>query len=183
MEYFQLTEQSSDRSWGVVVPPSQFENQETIWHFSDGKTLDIPRSIRLDIDKGEPTDFSLTGFSIAIVSNSFRQVLETSWSDEIQFIRTTCGQDAILWILNVLHSVDCIDYDESSVQLCTSKGKAFRHRYGKPEMISRLVIDKSKVEGRHIFRIADWRPAIIVSEAVRNAVEQRRLKGVAFIAV
>ena len=85
--------------------------------------------------------------------------------------------------MNVLSLVECIDYEKSELQICTNRGRAFRHRYGKPEMISRLAIKRSEIESRSMFRVADWRTAIIVSEDLKKTIEVERMKGVAFVEV
>ena len=180
MRFFQLLETANDDAWTVSIPPSQFVNQQVVWQFSEGRTLAMDDSIEVEIGSGAPTDFVLTGFSIPVVSGAFREIVESICPSEVQFFPTIGTDISRLWVMNVLASIECIDYEKSELQICANKGRAFRHRYGKPEMISRLAIKDIAPETGSIFRVKDWRTAIIVGNYLKEAIETAKLKGVAF---
>ncbi len=183
MRFFQITESSDEHAWSITVPPSQFTDQKTVWSFSEGRHLAITEAIQIEVGSGLHTDFVLTGFSIPIVSDSFREVVEEVCPDEVQFYPTKGCNLGRMWVMNVLSSVECIDYEQSEIRLCTNNGRAFRKRYGKPEMITRLCIVSSSVQGHKMFRVQDWRTAIVVNNEVKDAIRNSGIKGVGFIEV
>jgi hypothetical protein len=45
---------------------------------------------------------------------------------------------------------------------------------------SELVIDESKAQGLHLFRLAECCSAIVISETVRNKIEEKNISGMVF---
>jgi hypothetical protein len=43
-----------------------------------------------------------------------------------------------------------------------------------------MVIDCARAEGHHLFRVADWKVAVIVSAELREAMEERGFSGVEY---
>ncbi|MEZ6133431.1 MAG: hypothetical protein R3C53_00840 [Pirellulaceae bacterium] len=180
MKWFQLIDAADDRSWAISVPPEQFDDPKKVWEFSAGKLVQVLEPIHLRMQQGNERDFSLTGFSIPVVTSRFREVVETLCPNEVQFFSATGVGKMQLSILNIPVSLDVIDYKNSTVQLCMNRGRAFRERYGKPEMVSKLVIKKNDLGGRSIFRVKDWRPAIIVNAKLKDALVDAAVTGIYF---
>jgi hypothetical protein len=81
--------------------------------------------------------------------------------------------------MNVLPCVDCIDEKASHIQYFPAK----HAKAGKPRSIYPLVLDPSRIGSHHIFHPKDWRVATIVSEDVKNALDEIGATGMEYVPV
>jgi hypothetical protein len=88
------------------------------------------------------------------------------------------GVQGQYFILNVIARLPCVDEYRSAVVKWTADD-ARPDKIGHYRMISDLTIDAERVRGHHMFRIDDWEVALIVSEELKNALENAGL-GISF---
>lgn len=182
MRYFKLSQTPDDQAWFIDLPPEQFDDFATIWRFTSGTQIEVNSSILVEIEQGIEVDFNITAHGIIVLTPRAKDVFAESCGDEVQFLPATSRDGRRLFILNPLRIVDCIDHDRSVIQYCTTRGRAFRHKFGKPEMITSLVLT-SAIQNCKIFRVKDWEVTVVASEQVCEAIRDQNLSGVQFVAV
>jgi hypothetical protein len=108
-------------------------------------------------------------------------VIERTAPNDLQRIPVVIDGEQGGWeIINVLPCVDCIDRQASLMQYYPADHPA---KAGKPRGVIRLVLDPSRIGSHHIFHPKDWRVATIVSEDVRNALDEIGATGMEYVPV
>jgi hypothetical protein len=125
-------------------------------------------------------DFNFCDFDMVVTPSAFKAELETLVGSVIQRIPVTVdGRRDGFEILNVCELVKCVDEARSLLTKWTA-ADGRPDKIGKYHMIVELKIDPAAAKDHQIFRIADWRIALIVSEKVRSLFEVRKVSGLIF---
>jgi hypothetical protein len=125
-------------------------------------------------------DFSYDVFSGVIASARLSRAFAEFGGDDVQLIPAAIPGHDGFHVVNVLACVDAIDHDRSVIQY---RDLDETHRPGEPRGVVRLVIDPAKAEGRHVFRLHEWRVALIVSEDFKLRVEAEQMTNMEFTCV
>ncbi len=171
--------------WVLKSPVDEHGHEVDPWQFSEGRVLDIPSELRLPVSHlGRELDFSLTGLGVVAVHGRVVQLFERLGIREVQFLPARVeGHSGPYFILNTLRVIRCID-DARCEEV-----RYWRPEDGQPEKVGEyrvvvgLRIDSSKVGGASIFRPWGWPVALIVSEHLKQAMEQEGLTGLRFVEV
>jgi len=114
------------------------------------------------------------------VSRRFREVIETYAKDDrvqwipVQLVCYTTGEvDEDFFFFNPLDQVDAMDHDRSEAIYPVPGTRLL-------PTIKRLVLDKSKLRGRHVVRLEESPTVILVSDEIRRAVIAAGLIGLKF---
>lgn len=179
-----------------VLP--DFEKYPEAWflvgpYANDGEELDprefcygqryvgrAPREVAIE-SGNVPVAFQLGAFDMPVVSVGVADILESNAENNIErFTVSVRGTDsAIREIVNAIHSVDCVDEENSVLRRWTPEdGRP--DKVGQFREISRLKIDPSRVGGHGIFRIKGSLIKLIVSEKVMLALSAVPDLGVVF---
>ena len=101
------------------------------------------------------------------------------------------GEDERYELLHVATRMDCIDWEHTPAQALSSNGvangtlgslahlvdRANLYRYVAP---GDMVLDSRGIEGARIFRVVDWNLYAVVTERVKQALEEAQVNGVEF---
>ncbi|HYO57224.1 imm11 family protein [Archangium sp.] len=188
--YFELAEtmytpDGSD-GWALQGPFDEQGMDLDPWRYTDGQHLDMekPPTFRVALPAGNPLDFNISGLGIPIVHARVVRIFEQLGTQDVQFLPAKIASRPEPWfILNVTRVVRSID-DARCRQV-----NYFRPEDGQPEKVGTyravhgMRIDPTKVEGAHIFRPWGWVVAIIVSQDIKEALEQAHVTGTRFIEV
>jgi hypothetical protein len=129
---------------------------------------------------GIKTDFVRGAISFPVVSKKLKDIISLYEIDNTEFYPVrmlSFGKDEIeldksnYFILNVLNRVSAFDFEKSVYTPMENFPNI-------PVNIKKIVIDKSKAEGRKIFRIPQSSGQIIISEDVKNSILSEGLLGV-----
>ena len=192
--YFRLTETmyTPDGSDGWTLQGPFDERGARLvdpWQYADGQHLDVAKTaalptFRIAQPAGSPLDFNISGLGIPVVPERVVRIFERLGTKDVQFLPTKIDSRPDPWfILNVTRVVRCID-DARCRQV-----NYFKPEDGQPEKIGTyravhgLRIDPTRVEGARIFRPWGWLVAIIVSQDIKEALEQEHVTGTKFIEV
>jgi Immunity protein family (Imm11) len=152
-----------------------------VWAYSIGNPAQPPPYPFRISHEGPRSDVNITCFGTFVVSKSVANVVDAVADSEVQLIPVTIGGDTDEWfILNILSVVECIDYQRSQIPSYYPDDFEDASRAGKPRGILRLVIDPERVGDHQIFRVKDWRVAVVVSEKIRAALDQSWAIGLRF---
>jgi hypothetical protein len=163
------------------------EQKEEIdpWQFDEGRVLELGCVPRFPLDiPGRPLDFCWAAFSILVVSDRFAALFERLNVREVQFIPTRIEGHSEPWfILNPLRVIRCIDDTRCEEVRYWKPEDGQPEKVGEYRVVAGMRIDPMKVENARIFRPWGWRVALIVSEDLKQALEQEGITGTKFIEV
>ena len=83
-------------------------------------------------------------------------------------------------IVDIIDQVECLDEGLSHVERFVPNDTVRPDRAGEVSLVIDLHIHADRAAGRHLFRVADWDVAVIVSAALRAAIGAAGLTGVVF---
>ncbi|WP_369945125.1 imm11 family protein [Vitiosangium sp. GDMCC 1.1324] len=137
--------------------------------------LDIP---------GLSLDFCWAAFSILVVNERFIQLFERLGVREVQFIPTRVeAHPEPYFILNPLRIIRCIDDARCEEVRYWKPEDGQPEKVGEYRVVAGMRIDPTKVGDARIFRPWGWPVALIVSEDLKQAMEQEGITGTRFIEV
>jgi hypothetical protein len=149
--------------------------------YEDGTIIDALPPLQVGTKRrGKPLDFTFTTTDMPVVTAKTAALLSTVADEDIQRIPALLARLGEEYeIINVVSRVPCIDPVRSNIMWWT-EADGRPDKIGKPQMITKLVIDPERVIGHHIFRPEGWEVVVIVSDVVKEALEKARVSGVKF---
>ncbi|HZI03291.1 MAG TPA: DUF1629 domain-containing protein, partial [Archangium sp.] len=192
--YFQLTQNvyAPDSSDGWVFQGPFDERGARLvdpWQYTDGQHLDVVNTaaaptFRVAQPAGTPLDFNISGLGIPVVPERVVRIFERLGTKDVQFLPAKIASLADPWfILNVTRVVRCIDDTRSRHVAYFGPEDGQPKKVGTYRAVHGMRIDTTKTEGARIFRPWGWLVAIIVSQDIKEALEQERVTGAKFIEV
>ncbi len=185
MQYFRLTlEVEIKGAWYLSEIVDEQGKEVLASRFNHGKVFDFAKKLTvLPNVVGNPVDFRETSFAAPIVSSAFVAVVESFDPTAIQRIPVIVAPSTTGYeILNILTMLECLDYELTDVERYTNE-YVFPEKLGQIKSLLNIRIRPEVAEGHHIFRLAEWWVVTIVSEALKNALEEKRFTGMKFIPV
>jgi len=130
---------------------------------------------------GTPTDYTLAGIDMPVITRRVGELLGRLAGTEIQRIPVRVdGHDEQYEILNVISVVPCIDTKRSRIMWWT-EADGRPDKVGQPRMISKFVLDRAALTGHNILIPKEWRVVVLVSEVLKVALEEAGVTGVRFL--
>lgn len=187
MRYFDLLDDMLiPERWVVRSPVDEHGREVNPWQFKKGRLLDLQGTLRLHQSlSGRPLDFSHTGLGVPVVSERMVTLFERlGLQQQVQFFPAQVeGHAEPYFILNILRVIRCIDEARSEEIHHWKPEDGNPDKVGQYRVVSGMRIDPSQVGDAHIFRPWGWRVAIIVSEHLKQAMEEARISGTRFVEV
>ncbi|WNG20472.1 imm11 family protein [Cystobacter fuscus] len=169
--------------WELDDPVDQRGQALRTWLLARGESAHVEGRLRIPIYvPGRSLDFSLlAGAPIPVVRARVAAVFSELAPDDVQLIPVDVdGQTEPYVLLNITRVVKCID-DEASDEV-----RYWKLEDGQPEKLGQyrsvigMRIDPSKVGNAGVFRTWGWELAIVVSEAIKDALERMGATGTKF---
>ncbi|MCP3062235.1 hypothetical protein LXT21_25940 [Myxococcus sp. K38C18041901] len=170
--------------WLIETPTRESgEAFDEPWMFADGRQLENPGKMKARISTpGAKRTFVFSAIEkTPLVSGPVANVFRVLVPDDVQLMPVSVqGESEPYFLVNATKAVDCIDearcqeiqHDDADDGVPEFEGQ-YRWIYG-------LRIDPSKAEGSHVFRLKKFKVALIVSEEIKDALEQVGNLGVSF---
>lgn len=182
--YFKLRDHMSIPGRWVLDGP--FDEQGTeldSWQFGNGQRIELACVPRFTLSHvGGAVDFSQTGLGVLVVNGRVAAILARLAIQDVQLLPARVeGQTEPWFILNVLRIIRCID------DARCGEVEYWRPEDGQPEKVGQysyvhgLRVDPTKVGDAHIFRPWGWDVAIIVSDTLKQALEQEGITGMKYV--
>lgn len=132
---------------------------------------------------GVALPYSATAFAVSVASVGLAEAISAIAGEDLQRLPVTIPGHAHFEVMNVVRIVKCLDERRSEyVKFTASDYRA--DLAGQYKSVPVLYIDPLSIPGNaHIFRVAGWPLAIIVSAPVRRAMEAVGCLGAVFIEV
>lgn len=187
MIYFDLyDDMRSPARWLLVDPIDESGQEINPWQFGKGRPLDLKGTLRFaQYHPGSALDFSLAGMGIPVVHGRVVSLFEhVGLQHQVQFIPAQVeGQSEPYFVLNVLRVIRCIDEARSEEVHHWKPEDGNPDKVGQYRVVSGMRIDPSQVGDAEIFRPWGWRVALIVSERLKQAMEEEKISGTRFVEV
>lgn len=177
-EYFILG-QDKQQSGGPII--ENYPDDIDILDLISGKKLERtmePTIIELAESSGDFRPDMVT-YLLPLFSDNFKNILTNLGVDNIDYYPVIFTNHAgekentEYWLANILGLIECLDIENSETST---------HPLSKKIKIEKnFSLDDSLLSGQKIFRIAEERSFIIISEDVKNQLEKQQLSGVRII--
>lgn len=179
MRYYELVMGCEDR-WTISLNRT-FDNGDTIdiWQYSRCEAVENTRPVPCRVKvAGTEVDYCPTSFGALVVSSPMADVIAGLSEAHVQTIPASIEGHSSSWkILNILACIDCIDHEQSQIYY---HPPSHREKPNKPRGVVKLAIDPGRANGHHIFRLTEWRVAVIVSEKMRDRLEDANMQGLEY---
>lgn len=170
--------------WYITTPvPASGGRFDEPWMFTAGRVLPDPGPIKAPVrNQGVKRTFMFAGVErVPIVSEAIGNIFRRLAPDDIQLFPVTVeGEPDGYFIVNVVRFIDCIDETRCGELQPYDQDDPHPERRGAYRWISGLRIDPARTEGAQVLRPKKFKTAFIVSEEVKNALEQVGDLGVSF---
>lgn len=181
MKYFDLTEDMSSRMrwrWhvGAVLLPDGSEPR-----LHAGLKLNDTRPLRADVTHaGRVLEFCLTSFAVPIATKALADAVCSIATSDVQCLPVAIGDQAGMFALNSIRLIRCLNEQHSEFIKWTEEDRV-PEKTGQYRQVTRLVLGREAIpQDAHFFRVDGWRIALIVSEAVKDAMVRVGCYGAAF---
>lgn len=134
--------------------------------------------IELKKGKGKVKNNIENSLGISIISELIsNRILETCHNEiELFEVAVNMPTNSNYYFLNILDNIDAIDFQESLLVEIIPDTKVLAE-------VERLILDDSKIGSRQIFRLKHFRDEIIISQDLKNKLEELKLSEFKFIPV
>jgi hypothetical protein len=151
------------------------------WDFKRGVPVHVEGRLKIPVEiPGRPLDFSGAGLRIPIVHVKVASILSELAPGDVQLIPADVqGQPDQYLVLVATRLIRCIDEQASEVSFWTPE-HGVPSKVGQYMGVDRLRIDKTRVGNAQVFRLEGWSSTLIVSEAVKAALEGMNATGTRF---
>lgn len=167
--------------WHLDTPVDHQGHKVHEWDFKRGKPVQVAGRLRVPIEiPGRPLDFSEAGIRVPIVHVKVAYMMAELAPDDVQFIPADIeGQPDQYLVLVATRLIRCIDEAASAVRFWTPE-HGVPEKIGQYIAVDRLRIDKAKVGNAQVLRPEGWSGTLIVSEEIKNALEDMGAMGTRF---
>ncbi len=175
--------QGYPNQWFLSDPLTNVGKQLDARNFAYGRSYVGPRPVVIPVRYGGvKLAFSFGAGDMPVVTPEVAEVIRRFAPDDIELfpIRIADPQGEERFIMNVTRVEACVDE-------IISRPRFWMPEDGRPDKVGKyrtfdgeLSLDSSKANGAHIFRIKGWSVALIVSDAVKEALSDFPQLGVIF---
>ena len=132
---------------------------------------------------GRVLEFSLTSFGIPIASAKLGEQIAALAPGDVQLVPVKIGGQEGMVALNALRLIECVDEAQSIFSKWTERDHR-RDLAGQYRQFVRLVLDSKAIPlDAHFFRVKGWKIALIVSEVMKQRMEEAGCFGARFVSV
>lgn len=125
--------------------------------------------------------FSMAEIEVPVLSAALAEAVGETAGDTVQLLPLTVDGHPYV-ILNSLNIVDCLDESRSTFSKWgASDGSP--EKVGEYRDVAELRIDPARASGHDVFRVKGWDIVLIVSAALRHAMEEAGADGASFTPV
>lgn len=184
MKYYKLTEnmELTGRWYLGSIDNLSYEKQYA-FRASSLFSINEELSISIDID-GYALDYTKSlGYGIPIISNKAKQIL-SDYNVVFSTLKVFYQKNYVgeYYALGT-ELIECINENEAIYTKFTENDPVRPDRAGDYSAIYKIVLDKNKIQYKHIFHIKRYETCLIVSEEIKNKIEDTQLIGFDFTEV
>ena len=156
------------------------------WKFTIGEKYESSEPMSVTSEGGASMDFNMTGFNVPIISSVGASIIQQYVQDDVQLIPVEIdgsnSRGDKWFIVNVLKKVKCVN-EERSLFTKWTDDDGRPDKTGKFRMVVKLAINNSGLDNIHLFRIEDWKVALIISSELREELDNAGVDGIVYTPV
>jgi hypothetical protein len=187
VRYFELfSDMRIAGRWVLGEPIDELGQEIDAWQFGEGRILASPGPLRLpQVRPGRALDFSLSTLAIPVVHERVVSLFERlELQQQVQFFPARVeGRSEPYFILNALRVIRCVDDARCEEVQYYAPEDGQPDKVGEYRVVAGLRIDPSRVGDSHLFRPWGWTVVLLVSEHLKQALEQEGITGTRFTEV
>jgi hypothetical protein len=187
MGFYELFFDARIREQWVLAEPSDEHGEELDpWQFFSGHPIALGKMPRISLAApGRTLDFSFTTLSIPIVHARLVPIFERlGLQQQLQLLPVeVMGQTEPYFIANILRVIQCIDDARCERVEYWRPEDGAPDRVGDYRLVRGLRIDPSRAGDSDIFRPKGWSSVLLVSERLKQALEDAQVSGLRFTGV
>ncbi|MFY0528515.1 imm11 family protein [Archangium gephyra] len=187
MRFHELFFDSRIREQWVLAEPIDGQGEEIDpWQFFSGRPIALSGTPRIPVDApGRALDFSFTTLSIPIVHARLAPLFERlGLGQQVQLLPVeVTGRTEPYFLVNVLRVLPCIDDARCERVEYWRPEDGAPDRVGDYRLVRGLRIDPSRAGDSDIFRPRGWNSVLLVSERLKDALEDEQVGGIRFTEV
>jgi len=148
-----------------------------------GRWFDGPGPLVTEVtDEGRALDYCITSFNVPVASVRLANAVSAVARSDVQCIPVMVpGQAGMMMVLNSVRVIRCLDETRSEFSKFTKDDRVRPDLAGQYKSVPKLIVDPKAIPpDAHFFRIEDWFVTLIVSEAVKDAMERVGCVGAKF---
>jgi hypothetical protein len=180
-----MDDRRSHTRWHLGAPVDEQGQEVDPWQFKKGNVIEFGFVPRFPLDiPGDPLECCWAAFSIPVVHVRVVQLFERLGVRDVQFIPAQVEEHpGPYFILNALRIIRCID-DARCEEVRYWKPEDNRpDKLGQYRVVAGMRINPKQVGDAHVFRPWGWRVALIVSEHLKEGMEEEGITGTRFVEV
>jgi hypothetical protein len=168
--------------------PLDLEDKEVgdVWMFTAGRPVDPPGPLHIPNEaRATPLDFSLAGAGLTpVVHPRIAAVFARLAPEDVQLIPVDIeGQPKPYFLVVATRLIRCVDEAACMEVHRYGPGDGVPARVGQYRSVRGLRIDPDQVGRARVFRPWGWPVTLVVSEAVKEALEKEGVTGARFTPV
>ena len=169
------------RRWHLSTPTDSQGRKLDDYEFRRGVPVSVQGPLKIPVEiKGRSLDFTEAGISVPVVHVRVASILAELAPDDVQLIPVDVeGQPEQYLILVATHLIRCIDEKRSRIRLWTHED-GVPHKVGQYSSVRDMRIDRTKVGDARVFRAEGWPGPLLVSGAIKAALERLGATGAKF---
>ena len=185
MKFFRLVEDLNiSERWHLGNLHNKENPKIDYWLYSKPYIDQFPKGqLKIELRRnGMPLDFCFADYNTIIISKRFRDLLLTKYKGLINMmpVEICANIDKNYFLMNIYHTVDCIDEEESLFKKYSKDDKARPDLAGQYKVVYKLVINPTKVQKKAIFRIKNYEVQIVVTQEFKKMVKDYNITGCTF---
>jgi hypothetical protein len=172
--------------WVLAEPIDEHGEELDPWRFFSGHPVELSGTPRISLAApGRALDFSFTTLSIPIIHGRLVPLFERlGLQQQIQFFPVELvGRTEPYFIINVLRILRCIDDARCERVDYWRPEDGAPDRLGDYRLVRGLRIDANQVGDADIFRPKGWSSVLLVSQRLKQALEEHQVGGIRFTEV
>lgn len=167
--------------WHVAMPKDGKGQKVDDWQFRRGTPVSLHGRLFFPIEvAGRVLDFTEAGLGTPVVHVRIASIFAERAPDDVQLLPVDIeGQPDQYVMVVAKRLIRCIDEQASRIELWTHED-GVPHKVGQYSSVRDMRIDKTKVGDAKVFRPEGWHVSLIVSEDIKDALEQIGATGAKF---
>jgi len=147
-----------------------------------GKPVNITMPLSMGVlESGQPLDYSIDPRGTPVVTRRAAELLAPICGQQLQLIEVSVeGHPGPFFVANATRTAHCLDESRSRGASRWTAEDGQPERIGDYHAMDKLIIDPGRTGGLDLFRVAHYTVALIVSERLKNAMEEAGLLGPSF---
>jgi hypothetical protein len=150
------------------------------WRFTTGRKHEGNAPLAIPIQCGTVMlDLTLGSLDMPVLRGRVVQALKPLCGDAIQWVPVVVpGIDEAFQIANALTLVDALDLHRSEISWLTED--LGLNKAGTIAGVGQMVLKREYLSNVTMFRLRDWHPPLLISEVIKNSLEELRVTGIKF---